>query len=169
MTQPAGWAAAAAAMALLLGLLLVLAGLWLRRSRGLGGGKTVSLDRVTLTSYRLGLTGRLDRLIKAGGAIIVEEWKSAHVLRPWHRAQIGVYLLLVEEALRVRPSHGVVVCGDGTRHRVENTADLRTRVLELAGLIREARADVRKPIVVNPRPGQCLPCGMRRHCSQARL
>jgi hypothetical protein len=94
MTQPAGWAAAAAAMALLLGLLLVLAGLWLRRSRGLGGGKTVSLDPVTLSSYRLGLTGRLDRLIKAGGAIIVEEWKSAHVLRPWHRAQIGVYLLL---------------------------------------------------------------------------
>jgi hypothetical protein len=77
--------------------------------------------------------------------------------------------LLVEEALRVRPSHGVVVCGDGTRHRVENTADLRAWVLELAGLIREARADVRKPIVVNPRAGQWLPYGMRRHCSQARL
>jgi hypothetical protein len=49
----------------------------LRRRRGLSGGKTVSLDKVTLTSHRLGLTGRPDRLIKADGTILVEEWKSA--------------------------------------------------------------------------------------------
>jgi hypothetical protein len=30
-----------------------------------------------LTSVRLGLTGRPDRLIKTDGTIIVEEWKSA--------------------------------------------------------------------------------------------
>ncbi len=44
--------------------------------RGLGIGKTVSLDRVTLTSRRMGLTGRPDRLIKTDGTIIPEEWKS---------------------------------------------------------------------------------------------
>ena len=136
----------------------------MRRRRGLGGGKTVSLDRVTLTSRRLGLTGRPDRLIKADGTIIVEEWKSARTLRPWHRAQMGVYFLLVEEELRIRPSHGFIVCGDGTRHRIENTEELRAWVLDLAGQIRAARAAVAQPIPVNPKPGQCRPCGMRGQC-----
>jgi len=44
-----------------------------RQRRGLRSGKTVSLDRVTLTSRRLGLTCRPDRLIKSDGTIIVEE------------------------------------------------------------------------------------------------
>jgi len=69
-------------LALWLGLWLMLAGRGMRQRRGLGGGKTVSLDRVTLTSHRLGLTGRPDRLIKAGGTITVEEWKSARRVRP---------------------------------------------------------------------------------------
>ena len=94
-------------------------------------------------------------------SIIVEEWKSARTLRPWHRAQMGVYFLLVEEELRIRPSHGFIVCGDGTRHRIENTEELRAWVLDLAGQIRAARAAVTKPIPVNPKPGQCRPCGMR--------
>jgi CRISPR-associated exonuclease Cas4 len=71
------WLAAVAVLVLVLGLLLILGGKGMRRRRGLGGGTTVSLDRVTLTSRRLGLTGRPDRLIKANGTIIVEEWKSS--------------------------------------------------------------------------------------------
>jgi CRISPR/Cas system-associated exonuclease Cas4 (RecB family) len=160
---------AAALLALALGLLLVLTGRRMRQRRGLGGGRTVSLDRVTLTSFRLGLTGRPDRLIKAEGTIIVEEWKSARVLRPWHRAQMGVYFLLVEEELRLRPTHGFIVCGDGARHRVENTKELRAWVLELAGKIRAARADRAQPIPVDSRPAQCRPCGMQGYCSQKRL
>ncbi len=77
MNVPAGWIALGAFLALLLGLWLMLAGRGMRQCRGLGSGKTVSLDRVTLTSHRLGLTGRPDRLIKADGSIIVEEWKSS--------------------------------------------------------------------------------------------
>jgi CRISPR-associated exonuclease Cas4 len=82
---------------------------------------------------------------------------------------MGVYFLLVEEELRVRPAYGVIVCGDGTRHTIDNSEELRTWVLELAGRIRAARAAVTQPIPVSPRPGQCRPCGMRGHCSQARL
>src|SRR4051812_49069312 len=59
--------AAITVLGLLLGLLLMLAGRRLRRRRGLGEGRTVSLDRVTLTSRRLGLTGRPDRLIRQDG------------------------------------------------------------------------------------------------------
>ena len=69
----------------------------------------------------------------------------------------------------VKPTHGYLVCGDGTRHRVENTEELRAWVLELAGRIRAARADVTRPIPVSPRPGQCRTCGMRGNCSQKRL
>ena len=159
----------AAALLLALGLLLILIGRGMRRRRGLGGGRTVSLDLVTLTSLRLGLTGRPDRLIKTGGTIIPEEWKSGRVLRPWHRAQMGVYFLLVEEELRVSPPYGVIVCGNGTRHKIDNTKELRAWVLELAGRIRVARATVGQPILVNASPSQCRVCNMQRHCSQARL
>jgi CRISPR-associated exonuclease Cas4 len=159
----------AAVLALLLGLWLMLAGRGMRQRRGLGGGKTVSLDRVMLTSRRLGMTGRPDRLIKADGTIIVEEWKSARTLRPWHRAQMGCYFLLIEEELRIRPTHGFIACGDDTRHRIDNTEELRAWVLELAGQIRAARAAVSQPIPVNPRPGQCRPCGVLEHCGQVRL
>jgi CRISPR-associated exonuclease Cas4 len=155
-------------MALLVGVLLMAAGRGIRKRRGLGGGKTVSLDRVVLSSRRLGLTGRPDRLIKTDGSIMVEEWKSARRVWPNHRAQMGCYFLLVEEELRIRPSHGFVVLGDGARQRIENTDELRAWVLELAGQIRAARAAVDRPIPVDPKPGQCRPCGMRGHCGQAR-
>jgi len=80
------WIGALAVLALLIGLLLILAGRGMRHRRGLGGGRTVSLDRVTLTSRRYGLTGRPDRLIRTRGTVIVEEWKSATTIRAWHRA-----------------------------------------------------------------------------------
>jgi len=163
------WIGALAVLALLIGLLLILAGRGMRHRRGLGGGRTVSLDRVTLTSRRYGLTGRPDRLIRTRGTVIVEEWKSATTIRAWHRAQMGAYFVLVEDQLKVRPSHGFIVCGDGTRHRIENTEELRSWVLDLAGQIRAARKAVTEPIPVDPIPAQCHPCGMRGHCGQARL
>jgi hypothetical protein len=66
-----------AGLVLLFVVLLIAAGHGMRRRRGLGGGQTVSLDRVTLTSARLGLTGRPGRLVKTAGTIIPEEWNSA--------------------------------------------------------------------------------------------
>jgi CRISPR-associated exonuclease Cas4 len=76
MSLPASWITLAAVLALLLGLWLMIAGRGMRLRRGLGGGKTVSLDRITLTSHRLCLIGRPDRLIKTDGTVIVEEWSS---------------------------------------------------------------------------------------------
>ena len=163
------WVAAAAVLAVLLGLLLVVVGQWMRRGRGLGEGRTVALDNVRLTSRRLGLTGRPDRLIKADGTIIVEEWKSSRRVWPSHRAQMGCYFPLIGEELRIRPTHGFVVSGDGTRHRIDNTEELRAWVLDLAGQIRAARREVDQPIPVHPKPGQCRSCGQRGNCGQARL
>jgi hypothetical protein len=47
MSLPAGWIAVAAVLTLLFDLWLIRAGRGVRLRRGLGGGKTVSLDRVT--------------------------------------------------------------------------------------------------------------------------
>ena len=163
------WVVAVAVLALLAGFLLMLAVRGMRGSRGLASGKTISLDRITLRSQCLGLAGRPDRLIKTGGTIIPEEWKSSRVLRPWHRAQMGVYFVLIEEELKTRPPHGFVICGDGTRHRIDNDDRLRAWVLELAGQIRAARSKVSMPIPVDPKPVWCRPCGMRAHCGQASI
>jgi CRISPR-associated exonuclease Cas4 len=162
------WLIGAGVLALLVGLMLMLLGRGMRRRRGLGDGRTVALDNVTLVSRRHGLTGRPDRLVRSRGVVIPEEWKSSRVLRPWHRAQLGVDFLLIEDQLGVRPPHGYIVCGDGTRHRIANDDALREWVLELAGKIRAARAAVGAPIRVTPVAGQCRPCGMRRQCGQAK-
>ena len=54
--------------------------------------------------------------------------------------QMSYYCLLVEEEMRIYPSHGFIVLGDGTPHRIENTEEMRDWVLDLAGQIRAARA-----------------------------
>ena len=129
-------------LGLLLGLWLIRAGRGMRERHGLGSGETVSLDRMTLASRRYLLTRRPDRLIRQGGIIWPAEWKSALQLRLWHRAQMGVCFLLIEDQFVVGPPNGFVVCGDGTRHRVENTAELRAWVLDVAGQTRAMRREV---------------------------
>ena len=60
--------------------------------------------------------------------------------------EMGVYFVIIEEELAVRPSYGVVVLGDGTRHRITNTDGLWSWVIELAAEIRAARVAVDQPI-----------------------
>ena len=64
---------------------------------------------------------------------------------------------------------GFIVLGDGSRHQIDNSEELRALVLELAGQILAARATVGVPISVEPKPGQCRPSGQRLKCRQARL
>ena len=152
-----------------LGWLLLQSGKQVRQGQGVSEGLTVAMDSLTLKSHRYGLIGRPDRLFRVGDSIIPEEWKSARILRPWHLAQIGVYFLLLEEELGVIPPHGFIVLGDGTRHQVENDQHLRKWVLEIASGIRSAQMAITAPILVQPKHGQCRPCGMRHRCNQARL
>lgn len=126
MNLPAMWITLAGVLALLVGLWLSRAGRAMRLHCGLGSGKTVSLDNVTLISHRLGLVGRPDRLVKSDGMIVCEEWKSGREPRPWHVLQVGVYFLLIEERYRSRPTHGFIVTGDSARHRVDNSDELRS-------------------------------------------
>ena len=82
---------------------------------------------------------------------------------------MGAYFLLVEEETGIRPPYGFIVCGDGTRHKIDNTDELKAWVLDLAGQIRAARAAVAEPIPVTPLRGQCRVCGQKGNCGQARL
>jgi CRISPR-associated exonuclease Cas4 len=166
---PGGWIAAGAVLALLVGLMMIFGGRGIRRRHGWMAGKTIALDNVTLVSHRYRMIAKPDRLVRRGGTIIPEERKSAQVVRRWHRVQIGVTFLVIEDKFRVKPTHGFIITGDDVPHRIENDPELRALVLDLAGRIREARKSVGVPILVAPKPGQCRPCGMREHCGQARL
>lgn len=156
------------AFCLWLVLALIQGGREVRRREGLSAGRTVSLDRVTLRSERLRLIGRPDRIVRACGEVIPEEWKSGRTLRPSHKAQLGVYFLLIEDQWNVVPTHGFIVLGDGSRHRIANDATLRTETLRLVEGVRAARRAVERPIPVDPPAGKCRVCGQRANCGQAR-
>ena len=167
MTEMA-WIAVAAVLALLLGLVLMLLGRGMRQRRGLGGGKTVSLDRVTLTSRRLGLTGRPDRLIKGGW----HDHPRGMEIRPRAAAVAPGTdrLLLLTHRGRAADSPDAWFHRPGRRHAAPDRQYRRA-----AGLgARAGRADTggegggRSADPVNPVPSQCRPCGMRGHCRQGR-
>jgi CRISPR-associated exonuclease Cas4 len=140
-------------------------GRWLR---GLGTGDTIALDNVTLFSERLKLVGRPDRIVRLGGQLIPEEWKSAKKVSHGHRLQLGAYFLLIEEKYGERPPFGVVVLGDGSRVEVESSEALQQEVLATAEKIREHRARLALEIPVSQPAWKCRVCGQRRNCGQAR-
>jgi CRISPR-associated exonuclease Cas4 len=152
-----------AAASLLLGLLLILTGHWSRRRRGLTDARTLDLDSRVLYSARYGLAGRPDRIVEGN---MPEEWKSSLRVYDSHRAQIGVYFILIEEEMGVRPPHGWIVTGQGTRHRIENTPELREWVLDVAEQIRATRRVLERDIPVRQPAAKCRACGMREGCGQ---
>src|SRR5262249_31313835 len=139
-----------------------------RTDRGLGSGETVALDDVTPFSEKYGLVGRPDRLLRQGGTIIPEEWKSSKRGSDGGRLPLRGYFLLIGEEFGERPPHGVVVLGDGSRVEVKNTERLRSTVLEVAEKIREHRRKIREEIPVRQPAAKCRSCGQRTNCGQAR-
>ena len=153
----------------LLGLVLAIWAVRARWGRGLGHGETVSLDNLTLYSQRHGLVGRPDRIVRVGGKLIPEEWKSSTKrVEPWHTAQLATYFILIENHFGVRPPYGFVVLGNGVRKRIKNTEELREKVLRIAAEVREARRHVEEQIRVSPQKWQCRVCGVRSGCVQSR-
>ena len=115
------------------------------------------------------LVGRPDRIVRQGGLLIPEEWKSAKRVSYGHRLQLGAYFLLIEEEYGERPPFGVVVLGDGSRFEVENTEKLRSKVLAIAERVRERRRAIGQEIPVRQPAAKCRVCGQLRNCGQARL
>jgi CRISPR-associated exonuclease Cas4 len=157
---------AVAILLALVGLFAIAASAAARRRRGLLGGSTIALDDVTLFSEHHKLVGRPDRIVKRGKAIIPEEWKLGRRLEPWHEYQLGTYFILIEEHYGVRPPYGLLVLGNGKRHRVRNTDKLRADVLEVAREIREARRRMHTKLPGAANESRCRACGQRSICTR---
>lgn len=82
---------------------------------------------------------------------IPEEWKSGNRVHDSQRAQIGIYFILIEEETGVAPPYGVISLGSGQEVRLENTAELREWVLDVADQIRAARRRIQEEIEVRQR------------------
>ena len=134
------------AAALLVSAIVVFMETWCWRYRaGFGLGWTLSADDITLRSPALGLVGKPDRIVLRRGFLIPEEKKAAENEYGNHKAQLGAYLMLIEEFSGKRPPYGFLVLGTGERHKIENTDDLRNKVISTAEAIRAARAELEKP------------------------
>ena len=79
----------------------------------------------------------------------------------------------MEKYIGIRPPYGIMVCRDGSRHKVVNTELLRVWVLEVAERHpgRQGERDGADPRASQAGPGQCSPCGIcgdiaaRRGCN----
>jgi CRISPR/Cas system-associated exonuclease Cas4 (RecB family) len=138
----------------------------IRVTKGFTTGRTLDLDSRNLYSARYGLAGRPDRIVRENGFTIPEEWKSSRQVYDSHRAQMGVYFILIEEDTGVAPPHGYVVLAGGRRERVENTPELRAWVLKVSAQIRSAKRRLNEEIEVSQPPGKCRACGAGYVCGQ---
>jgi CRISPR-associated exonuclease Cas4 len=120
---------------------------------------------VSLHSPRLGLTGRLDLLLRHGAARYPVEIKFTHgPTRLNHRLQLAGYALLLEDVYSVPVPHGYVVrLPDDTVDRVLVDAplrDLATKTLAaLRRMIREERIPPASTV-----PARCTDCEYRNFC-----
>jgi CRISPR-associated exonuclease Cas4 len=165
------------AIAILAGLGLLF--LWLaRRGRahsGLPAGRVTYADanggqrpERPLFSPELGLTGKPDYVIDAGGAIVPVEVKSRSApRRPYasHVLQLAAYCRLTEEAYARRPPHGLIRYADRS-FSVDYDPELEERLLHTLDRMRADLASGTAPRNHNDRY-RCNACGHRDHCLQA--
>lgn len=159
--------------------LLGLALLWLvRRDRaylGLPAGPVIYADtnnhghpRDALVSYRYGLSGRPDYVVKTREGLVPVEIKTGQAPpRPHegHMLQLAAYCLLLEESTGQRPPHGLIRYADRT-FRVAYTPELRAALLQTLAWM---RADLAATTVARShnQPARCRRCGYRDVCGQA--
>jgi CRISPR-associated protein Cas4 len=143
--------------------------LYLRSRLGFSFGRVVSYDHLQLSSERYGIVGRPDLIVKRGRHFIPEEKKRGTRLHESAVAQMGVYLLLIEEHFQCRPPYGVVVLENGNREKIRNTKQLRASVLTMVEAIRSARNHPSSPLPARAHPAKCRGCSQRNNCTQRQL
>ena len=172
----------------LIALLLTLLGgllLWLgrrqRQSSGLPAGSVIFRDTEEmeaperpLRSRRYGLVGRPDYLVQTRErgrryVVPVEVKSRARPAQPYasHILQLAAYCLLVEDNFDAAPPYGLLRYADATL-QIPYTDELRRRVLDTAGEIRQARRapEVRRS---HSEPRRCAGCGYRSACGPEAL
>lgn len=118
-----------------------------------------------LYAERLGLLAKPDYVYHANGELIVEELKSAYLRgAPYtnHLIQLGVELLVVEEAFGRRPTAGRLRYANRTVP-VAFTEDLRQQVLAALARYRSV-ASGHEPPQPTPDVAKCRNCAVRELC-----
>lgn len=127
------------------------------------------LDRpgVVLRSEKYDLGGKPDYIVRKEGALIPVEVKSGHTPKYPHDShvmQLGVYCVLVEEAMNERPPYGVVSY-ENKKFEVPYSEDLKDKVLET--VLRMRLADLTGNVHrSHDRPGKCRNCSRRAACPE---
>lgn len=147
-------------------LALLLVWVVLQRSRS---HRIVSHDERVLRSKRLALVGRPDRiLLLDDGTLIPVEKKSGRMVQDSHRAQLGVYLLLIEEETGHRPPYGVIILDDHVEHRIETTDEFLRWTNHLIDATRAVRLAPSEPHGATPFPAKCRRCSVNARCAFSR-
>lgn len=133
------------------------------RAYGLARG-TVEAN-VSLGSDELGLTGRLDLVVRQGAVRYPVEIKYTQgPARLNHRLQLAGYALLLEAAYGVPVSHGYILrLPDDTADKVPIDAPLRDLTLRTITALRITLRDERIP-PVNALTARCIDCEYRCYC-----
>jgi CRISPR-associated exonuclease Cas4 len=158
---------------LLIGLVFIILARRGRDRAGLPAGDVVYSDtwqkvEKPLFSRRLGLAGRPDYLVEAGGAVVPVEVKSGSAPpggpREAHIYQLAAYCLLVAEHTGRRPQRGIIRYAD-RGYNVDFTADLERRTLALLAAMR-ADAEAEDVHRSHNSAARCGACGFREDCEE---
>ncbi|MBX2813524.1 MAG: Dna2/Cas4 domain-containing protein [Myxococcales bacterium] len=128
-------------------------------------------DQTTMTSTRLALRGRPDRMaMLRNGTVVPIELTSGTQVRENKRLQLATYLLLCEDHFGRRPPFGFIALQDESLVRVPNTWGLRNQVFRAARRIRRQRRypNARAQGVTAHRQ-KCRNCGFVEVCGRRRL
>jgi CRISPR-associated exonuclease Cas4 len=141
-----------------------------RRTLRAFGLKQGQVDcNVSLFSESLGLSGRLDMLIRWGASRLPVEIKFTHgPARLNHRLQLAGYALLLEDAFGVPVTHGYVVrLPDDTADRVAIDGPLRDLAWKTLEAVRNTIRREQMP-AASPMIAKCMDCEYLRFCGDVR-
>ena len=120
---------------------------------------------VWLKDEGLGLTGKLDLLLRGAGVAAVVDFKlTSGEVGENHRMQLAGYAVLVEAALGLRV--GVTFLfriPDNRVFAVEVTEEMRARVREIVGAVRRMNEREEMPEATDVR-GRCVECEYANYC-----
>jgi CRISPR-associated exonuclease Cas4 len=154
------------------GVLVVISRRW-EAEAGIPGGRVVSVDLAgdgrpadPMTDEALGLRGRPDLVLEAGGRWTPVEIKSAQAPpMPYlsHILQLAAYCRLVEVTYGHRPSHGILHYADRT-YSLPYTRPLEREMLRMIGRIQAQAGGL--PDRSHQEGGRCAACGYAAICDQ---
>lgn len=157
---------------LILGLLLLMVALRLRRASGLPWGRVKMADtggwRQTnqpLVSRRYGLVGKPDYLVETRAGLIPVEVKPSRTAKAPYESdlmQLAAYCLLVEDSTNQPPPYGLLRYASQT-FRMPYTADVRADVLAVLDEMQQDR-DADDVARSHQQPPRCGSCGFYTKC-----